>query len=51
MNIHLEAFARTLGLFLSIYFTTKWAGRSPPAYDIAVVIIAVIAAISLALFM
>ena len=51
MNIHLEAFARTLGLFLSIYFTTKWANRSPPAYDTAIVLTAVIVAISLALFM
>lgn len=51
MNIHLEALARTLGLFLSIYFTTKWANRSPPVYDIAIVIVAVIGAVSLALFM
>ncbi len=48
MNPHLEAFARALGIFLSIYFTSTWASNSPPVYDTWLVVSAIIAALVLA---
>ena len=47
MNIHLEAFLRTLGVFLSVYFTVGWGKSSQPTYDIYMIIAAVMIAIFL----
>ena len=45
MNIHLEIFLRILGLFLSVYFTTKWTSNSKPKYDTLVCSIVVLTAV------
>ena len=47
MNIHLEAMLRTLGVFLSVYFTVGWGKSSQPAYDMYMIIAAVVIAIFL----
>jgi hypothetical protein len=47
MNIHLEALLRTMGVFLSVYFTVGWGRSSPPGYDMYMIIMAVILAIVL----
>jgi len=47
MNIHLEVLLRTLGVFLSVYFTVGWGKTSMPGYDLYLIIAAVILAIVL----
>jgi len=47
MNIYLEVLLRTIGVFLSVYFTIGWGKKSPPGFDEFVIIAAVIAAIAL----
>ena len=45
MNIHLEMILRLVGLFITVYFTTKWTIKSDPTFDsllsIFIVLIAV----------
>lgn len=42
MNTHLEAAIRTIGVFISVFFTTRWTTKSEPKYDLPLVIIAII---------
>ena len=44
MDIRLESFLRTFGVFLSVFFTVRW-GRDSPINDELWMIIAAIAAI------
>ena len=48
MSIHLESFARALGVFMSVFFTTRWASKSAPAYDTVLVLFAGLVAVLLA---
>ena len=45
MSIHLEIFLRVIGLFLSVFFTTKWTSNSKPKYDTFILSVVVILAI------
>ena len=47
MNIHLEALLRTMGVFLSVYFTIGWGKSSSPAYDVYLISAAVVLAMLL----
>ncbi len=47
MNPNVEAIIRALGVFISVFFTTRWTSKSEPAYDLPLVIFAIIAAFSL----
>jgi hypothetical protein len=48
MNIYLEVLLRTLGVFLSVYFTVGWGRKSSPVFDEFLVIFAVVLAIGMA---
>ena len=48
MNIYLEVLLRTLGIFLSVYFTVGWGRKSSPVFDEFLVIFAVVLAIGMA---
>jgi hypothetical protein len=45
MNIHLESILRSIGIFLSVFFTLQWGNNSKPKYDTYVMILCVISAI------
>lgn len=47
MNPNVEAIIRALGVFISVFFTTRWTSKSEPAYDLPLVIFAIITAFSL----
>ena len=47
MNPNLEAIIRATGVFISVFFTTRWTSKSAPAYDLPLVIFAIITAFSL----
>ena len=47
MNPNVEAIIRALGVFISVFFTTRWTSKSEPVYDLPLVILAIIAAFSL----
>ena len=47
MNPNVEAIIRALGVFISVFFTTRWTSKSEPVYDLPLVIFAIIAAFSL----
>ena len=47
MNPNLEAIIRATGVFISVFFTTIWTSKSEPAYDLPLVIFAIITAFSL----
>ena len=34
MNPNLEAIIRATGVFISVFFTTRWTSKSEPAYDL-----------------
>jgi hypothetical protein len=46
MNLYLESFLRSLGVFLSVYFTVGWGGKSKLVYDEYVMVAAVLAALA-----
>ena len=48
MNIYLEIFLRSLGVFLGVFFTIGWGRKSKPAFDIFLIIFAVVLAVALA---
>lgn len=48
MNIQLEILLRTIGVFLSVFFTVGWGRKSKPEYDTALIVFAVVLAIVLA---
>jgi len=48
MNIYLEALLRTLGVFLGVFFTVGWGRKSKPAFDVFLIIFAVVLAVALA---
>lgn len=48
MNPHLESFARALGVFMGVFFTSKWADKSAPVYDTWLVLIAGVVGVILA---
>ena len=48
MNIYLEMLLRSLGVFLSVFFTVGWGRKSKPAFDVFLIIFAVVLAIALA---
>ena len=45
MNIYLEMFLRTVGVFLSVFFTVGWGRKSSPTFDHILIIVAVVLAI------
>lgn len=47
MNIYLEILLRTIGVFLSVYFTIGWGKKSSPGFDEFLIITAVVAAVVL----
>ena len=49
MNVQLEATLRAFALFLSVYFTLGWGEKSPPGWDVPVMVVAVAAAMVLRL--
>jgi hypothetical protein len=48
MNIYVEMLLRTLGVFLSVFFTVGWGRKSPPAFDVFLIVFAVVLAVGLA---
>ena len=48
MNIYLEMLLRSLGVFLSVFFTVGWGRKSKLAFDASLMIFAVVLAIALA---
>lgn len=48
MNIYLEILLRTLGVFLSVFFTVGWGRKSVPEFDAALIVFAVVLAVGLA---
>jgi hypothetical protein len=48
MNIYLEMMLRSLGVFLGVFFTVGWGRKSKPAFDVFLIIFAVVLAIALA---
>ena len=48
MNIYLEMMLRALGVFLGVFFTVGWGRKSKPAFDVFLIIFAVVLAIVLA---
>ena len=48
MNVYLEILLRTLGVFLSVFFTVGWGRKSKPAFDAFLIVFAVVLAIGLA---
>ena len=48
MNIYFEALLRTLGVFLGVFFTVGWGRKSKPAFDVFLIIFAVVLAVALA---
>jgi hypothetical protein len=49
MDVRLEATLRAFALFLSVYFTLGWGEKSPPGWDVPVMVGAVAAAMVLRL--
>jgi hypothetical protein len=49
MDVRFEAVLRTLGVFLSVYFTVGWGEKSPPVWDVPVMVSAVLLAVGLRL--
>ena len=47
MNQHTEAALRIAGVFLSVFFTTRWTSKSEASYDLPLVVLAVAIAIFL----
>lgn len=48
MNPHFEAFLRNIGVFISVFFTIRWAEKSViPVYDVPLNIITIVIAILL----
>jgi hypothetical protein len=50
MDIRLEALLRSLGLFLSVYFTIGWGEKSSPSWDVVLMVGAVASAMALKYF-
>ena len=48
MNIYLEMLLRALGVFLGVFFTVGWGRKSTPAFDVFLIIFAVVLAVALA---
>jgi hypothetical protein len=49
MGVRFEATLRAFALFLSVYFTLGWGEKSPPGWDVPVMVVAVAAAMVLRL--
>ena len=48
MNPHFEAILRTIGIFISVFFTVRWSEKSViPTYDVPLNVLTVIIAILL----
>ena len=48
MNIYLEMILRSLGVFLGVFFTVGWGRKSKPAFDVFLIIFAVVLGVALA---
>jgi len=48
LQTHIESFARALGVFMSVFFTSKWADKSAPVYDTWLVLAAGVLGVLLA---
>jgi hypothetical protein len=48
MNIYLEMLLRSLGVFLGVFFTIGWGRKSEPAFDVFLILLAIILAVVLA---
>ena len=48
MNIYLEMVLRALGVFLGVFFTVGWGRKSKPAFDVFLILFAVVLAVVLA---
>ena len=46
MDIRLESFLRTLGVFLSVFFTIRWGAKSPLNDELWMTITAILAVIA-----
>ena len=46
MDIRLESFLRTLGVFLSIFFTVRWGAKSPIQDELWMTVTAIVAVIA-----
>jgi hypothetical protein len=47
LNIHLELLLRTIGVFLSVFFTVGWGKKSNPKFDEILMFVVVGVAIAL----
>jgi hypothetical protein len=47
MDIRIEALLRSIGLFLSVYFTIGWGEKSSPPWDVTLMVGAVASAMAL----
>lgn len=47
MNIHVEALLRSIAIFLGVFFTYRWVSKSEPTYDLMMVTLAVLLAVTL----
>jgi hypothetical protein len=47
MDVRFEALLRSLGLFLSVYFTVGWGEKSLPAWDVPLMVGAMLLAVVL----
>ena len=46
MDVRLESFLRTLGVFLSVFFTIRWGAKSPINDELWMTITAILAVIA-----
>jgi hypothetical protein len=46
-NIYIELLLRTIGVFLSVFFTVGWGKKSNPKFDEILMIVVVISAVVL----
>ena len=46
MDVRLESFLRTLGVFLSVFFTIRWGAKSPLNDELWMTITAIVAVIA-----
>jgi hypothetical protein len=46
MDVRLESFLRTLGVFLSVFFTIRWSTKSPINDELWMTVVAIVAVIA-----
>jgi hypothetical protein len=48
MNIYLEMLLRSLGVFLGVFFTVGWGRKSQPAFDVVLILFAIMLGVIMA---